>query len=378
MLLDGYPKGYLSHLSREARWIRGDFQIIKWLKSNLSKLSKFKILDNIRRSLLEIFAVLNIFTIIILKRFTNINIFWLFLITLLSIAIPSFLDVINFIIFRKENIKTQKKFTKTLDSGITSSFYRALINIMTLPTKAYISLESAIISLYRMNISKMHLLEWTTSEEAEKKDKNSLGSVILKMLPNIFAGLALILLVGRSNYEIYTTIALYTLSFLFLIATFVMWEISHENVRKKKIEYLTKDETEYIKDVAKRTWDFFAEYMNKENNYLPPDNFQASRREKIVNRTSSTNIGLGLLTIVSAYDLKFINLEEAILYLENSLNTIKKLERWNGNFYNWYNTKTLEPLIPKFISTVDSGNLVRLYVHFESISGRKKVYSVWR
>ena len=118
--------------------------------------------------------------------------------------------------------------------------------------------------------------------------------------------------------------------------------------------------------------------MNKENNYLPPDNFQASRREKIVNRTSSTNIGLGLLTIVSAYDLKFINLEEAILYLENSLNTIKKLERWNGNFYNWYNTKTLEPLIPKFISTVDSGNLVRLYVHFESISGRKKVYSVWR
>ena len=222
MLLDGYPKGYLSHLSREARWIRGDFQIIKWLKSNLSKLSKFKILDNIRRSLLEIFAVLNIFTMIVLKRFTNLNIFWLFLITLLSIAIPSFLDAINFIIFRKENIKTQKKFTKTLDSGITASFYRAIINIMTLPTKAYISLKSAVVSLYRMNISKKHLLEWTTSEEAERKDKNSLSSVISKMLPNIFAGFALVLLIVNSNYEIYTTIALYTLSFLFLTLTLLI------------------------------------------------------------------------------------------------------------------------------------------------------------
>ena len=115
MLLDGYPKGYLSNLSRESRWIRGDFQIIKWLKSNLSKLSKFKILDNIRRSLLEIFAVLNIFALVILKIFTNINIFWPLIITILSIAIPSILDVINHIIFRKENIKTQKRFTKTLD-----------------------------------------------------------------------------------------------------------------------------------------------------------------------------------------------------------------------------------------------------------------------
>ena len=249
---------------------------------------------------------------------------------------------------------------------------------MTLPTKAYISLEAAVISLYRMKISKMHLLEWTTSEEAEKRDKNTLGSVILKMLPNILVGSALILLINVTNYEILSRLLVYILSFLFLIAPFVMWEISHENVRKRKIEYLTNDETEYIKDIAKRTWDFFAEYMNKENNFLPPDNFQESRREKIVNRTSATNIGLGLLTIVSAYDLKFINLEEAIIYLENSLNTIKNLEKWNGNFYNWYNTKTLKPLTPRFISTVDSGNLVRIYVYFESILGRKKIYSVWR
>ncbi|MCI8519267.1 MAG: hypothetical protein HFJ51_04165 [Clostridia bacterium] len=111
--------------------------------------------------------------------------------------------------------------------------------------------------------------------------------------------------------------------------------------------------------------------MNKENSFLPPDNLQESRREKIVGRTSSTNIGLGLLTIISAYDLKFINLEKAIASIENTMETIVKLEKWNGHLYNWYNTKTLAPLLPKYVSTVDSGNFVRIYVYTKNVSRRK-------
>jgi len=123
------------------------------------------------------------------------------------------------------------------------------------------------------------------------------------------------------------------------------------------------EEQSYIKNVAEKTWGFFAEYMNKENSFLPPDNLQESRREKVVCRTSSTNIGLGLLTIISAYDLKFITLEKAIAGIENTMETIVKLEKWNGHLYNWYNTKTLAPLLPKYVSTVDSGNFVRIYVY---------------
>ena len=107
---------------------------------------------------------------------------------------------------------------------------------------------------------------------------------------------------------------------------------------------------------------------------MPPDNFQEIRREKIVQRTSATNIGLGLLTIVAAYDLKFINLDKTIESLEKSIETIEELEKWNGHLYNWYNTKTLKPLIPRYVSTVDSGNFVRIFIYIKNVFRRKIGY----
>ena len=128
----------------------------------------------------------------------------------------------------------------------------------------------------------------------------------------------------------------------------------------------------YLEDVAKRTWEFFEDYINEENNYLMPDNFQEDRNEKIVNRTSSTNIGLELLAIISAYDLGFINLKKTIDYLNKVLVTVASLAKWNGHLYNWYNTKSLIPLIPRYISTVDSGNFVGyLYVVKEFLNENK-------
>ncbi len=151
-----------------------------------------------------------------------------------------------------------------------------------------------------------------------------------------------------------------------------MWYISKPKEEEKAKEKLNKDEQEYIKKIAKDTWEYFSEYMNKENNFLPPDNYQESRREKLVPRTSSTNIGLGLLTIVSAYDLKFIELDKAITKLENVIDTIQKLDKWNGHLYNWYNTKTLKPLIPRYVSTVDSGNFVGYLYTLKEFLEQKK------
>ena len=119
---------------------------------------------------------------------------------------------------------------------------------------------------------------------------------------------------------------------LWIIAPSIMYYISKAKENKKSIEYLTTDEIEYTKKIAKDTWEYFNEYMNKENNFLPPDNFQESRREKVVSRTSATNIGLGLLVIISSYDLKFITLEKALINLENSVATIEKLDKWNRSY----------------------------------------------
>ena len=371
MLLDGFPTSYSAYLTRMERWIRGDWQIISWLKKNyLNKLSKYKILDNLRRSMVEIFAMLNLVYLSIIDIIFKVKVFPFAILTLISIAISCVLDILNYIIFRKENIKTQKKFTKKID-GLAASVCRGLISMLVLPNKAYISLKAIIKTIYRMNFSKEHLLEWTTAEEAEKKNKNDLKSTCLNMKVNILFGILGIIFVflnsvilnSKQIFNIFVEI----ISIIWIFAPFIMWRLSRHINEKKSIDKLNTEEKEYIRKIAENTWKYFAEYMNKENNYLPPDNFQESRREKIVHRTSSTNIGLGILTIISAYDLKFITLEKAISFLENIMDTIQILEKWNGHLYNWYNTKTLKPLIPRYISTVESGNFVRIYVYFKRI-----------
>ena len=371
MLLDGYPSTYSSYMSRLLRWVRGDWQIAKWLKSgDLNKLSKYKIFDNLRRSLVEIFCIINLVFLLGVKIFTNIKIFPFVLISFLSITISSIIDILNHIIFRKENVKTQKKFTKKID-GLAASIYRGIISIMTLPTKAYLSLVAIIKTIYRMKVTKEHLLEWITSEEAEKQNKKDVKSMYLLMLPNVVAGVILIVLSLLFKED---NIILLAFALIWILSPFVMWNISKVEEARKSVDKLNKEELEYIKKVSEDTWKYFSEYMNKQNNFLPPDNFQESRREKIVQRTSATNIGLGLLTIVAAYDLKFINLDKTIESLEKSIETIEELEKWNGHLYNWYNTKTLKPLIPRYVSTVDSGNFVRIFIYIKNVFRRKIGY----
>lgn len=291
--MTGYPKGYLSFLTRLHRWIRGDYQILGYLSedSNLNRLSKFKIIDNIRRSLLEVSAVLSIITLMFFKMFTNAKTITAIIIMLLSIAIPSVLELLSYIIFRKENVKKQRTFTKSIE-GLEGSLYRAIVNIMTLPTKAYLSVDAAIRTIYRTTVSKKRLLEWTTSAEVEKQDNNSIDGMYKKMLPNVIIGLIFLVTVMFSSCSIWFKTFIYCFSAMYLIAPLIMWQISKENIKDKKFEKLTEEEQGYIRNVAEKTWGYFAEYMNKGNSYLPPDNFQESRREKVVPRTSSTNIGL--------------------------------------------------------------------------------------
>ena len=207
-------------------------------------------------------------------------------------------------------------------------------------------------------ISHKHLLEWTTSEEAEKQAKTDMISYNNQMAINILAGIITIS-IGLLRTNIFATI----LGLWWFITPSIMWYISQEIKKQKAIEKLNQQEREYVLEIGKRTWEFFKTYLTEENNYLIPDNYQEDRKEKIVQRTSSTNIGLSLLAVISAYDLKYITIGEAVELLKNIINSIESLEKWNGHLYNWYNTKTLNPLLPRYISSVDSGNFIGyLYV----------------
>ena len=352
LLLDGYPSSFNSFITRLHRWIRGDWQIVSWImNSRMNILSKFKIIDNLRRSLLEITAFINIIVLLLLKIFINAKIGFALTISILSVIMPTMLDYINYIVFKQEGIKKQKSFSKSI-GGLQASFLRALIEFSALPYKAYISLNAIVKTIYRMTVTHKYLLEWTTSEEAEKQAKKEIKNYYLSMSVNVIFGILTIIL-----GILYFPIAI-LLGVIWIISPAICWYVSKENITEKSIAKLDENQKEYLSRVAKDTWEYFNEYMNKENNYLPPDNYQENRKEKIVTRTSSTNIALGLLAIVSAYDLKYIDLETAITKLEMTLEVVLKLPKWNGHLYNWYNIRTLDPLIPRYVSSVDSGNFI--------------------
>ena len=356
MVMDGYPTKYLNFMSRLSRWIRGDWQIIGWLKNKkMNLLSKFKIFDNLRRSLFEIFTIISSVYFFVLGKLYGFNPSGVIGFLVVTTVLPFLLEIANIIIFKKEGEHKQDTFTPKI-TGILGAIYRGVLTFGCLPYKAYVSFKSIVTSLYRMLVSKKNLLEWTTSEEAEKVLKDDFFSYYKSMYFNVIVGTVEIV-----SGIYFSSLFKLIIGILFLIIPFVMYKISKPTQKNKK--ELNNEQREYILEVAKNTFSFFKDNLTKENNYLIPDNYQEDRKQKYIDRTSSTNIGLSILAVISGIDLKFISKEEGTELIKNIIETIDSLEKWNGHLYNWYNIKTKQPLNPKYISTVDSGNLVGyLYV----------------
>ena len=364
-LQDGFPNNYISYMKRNHRWYRGDMQIIKWFfspKSKISILSKWKIFDNIRRPTLDVMALLAM----VISAFISYNTFVsVVLVTFLITNIGTILSIINRLIFGKVRHSKDLQYIPIIH-GFEADLLTMCFNFLTIPYKAWMCISAFSLSLYRMVISHKNLLQWTTGEMLEKASKDSLIYYFSNMLPNLL--FSLVILIAPVKLTDATNIFLPNLDFKIIMAiAFALAPLlayllgkDHLTFRKKRLD---KSQNEEVLEIAKRTWFFFDSMMTPVNNYLPTDNYQENRRYKIANRTSSTNIGMGILAIINAYDLKLISKSEAILKLKNVYKTLEKLEKWNGHLYNWYNIKTLEPLRPRFVSTVDSGNFIAcLYV----------------
>ena len=372
VLMDGYPSNYLAAKKRLYRWTRGDFQILLWLKNKienkngilkenpLTLLSKYKIASNIFRAKEKIALLIIVIYSTLLSITLKMNILKYLVLVLITVTVPCILDIINLIFSKKENVLKTKKFAKEF-SGISASIYRCIIEILLIPDNSYISIKAEFKTLYRMLKSKKHLLEWETAEEAEISSKQTLGSYLKSMSFNIILGSILLIMSSFiANSLIKMIILVFSISWI--LAPFVMYKISKKILESKSIDLKEKDKN-FLMDIAYRTWQYFKDSLTEENNYLPPDNFQEDRKIKFINRTSSTNIGLAILSCIAAYDLKYETLEDTIELLSKMVNTLQTLQKWNGHLYNWYNIENLEPLVPRYISSVDSGNFVGyLYV----------------
>ncbi|HTN45667.1 MAG TPA: glucoamylase family protein [Flavipsychrobacter sp.] len=357
-LYENYPLEYHADVKRIHRWIRGDWQIATWAlpiirggkkhfhKNNLSALSRWKIFDNLRRSLVAISCVLLlVIAWILLPRagtFTLIVLSFIFL----PVLFTSFWQL-----FHKSKEIDFKQHLKECAAVAEDNLAQLLLRIATLPYEAYYSADAIFRTIWRLLISRKHLLEWTPF--GVLKTFRGLATSYVSMW--IGPLLAIVLFIYLTSYKSLALSGATAILFLWLIAPAMTWWISRP-IHKKPVNLSTQQKL-YLHKLARRTWSFFERFVTEDDNWLPPDNYQEAPREALAHRTSPTNIGLSLLANLAAYDFGFITRTTLLERTKNTFNTLKKLERFRGHFLNWYDTQTLKPLHPRYISSVDSGNL---------------------
>ncbi|TAH70627.1 MAG: hypothetical protein EWM47_05275 [Anaerolineaceae bacterium] len=358
-IMDSFPNSVLSFAKREHRWMRGDWQLLPWLfmrktqdGRSLCALSRWKIFDNLRRSLVPLSKMMLVL----------LNFLWMPKVYYLWIPFVFFNDIFNLVILlfavitqkmiRPKLVLVYKGFLKELATMVE----RAFLEFVIAPYRAYVASDAIVRTLYRLFISKANLLRWNTAEAVDASIINTRKGYFLSMWSSLLPALALAVIILMGDLTtvgiIIATIVIACWSFAFDIAYRISQSKRKPNIRDKA------QDSELLLDTARRTWLFFKELSNKGNNWLCPDSYQVSVAKKISDKTSPTNIGLQFLSILSARDFGFETLSLSVRTVENLMETIQNLPKWKGHLYNWYNIKTLEVLTPNYISTVDSGNFL--------------------
>src|SRR6056297_2954640 len=359
-LFDDYPTTYASFTKRNHRWIRGDWQIAAWLfkrvplkngkeKNTINLLSKWKIFDNLRRSLSPLF--LTIF--FIAGWFLLPGTAWIWTAAAFGIlAFPIYISLYSDILNRPARVKW-KLYAEKVRANLKMNSLQALCEVVILPHQAVLQLDAVIRTVYRINISGRSLLEWKTAIQTESNSPNSLRAYIRSQIFPIILGFSMLFFAIAFEPRYLWVVVPFSIAWTG--APLWMWMISRP-VKETEYKLSEKDQAE-LRKYARRTWFYFERFVNEEQNWLPPDNYQEHPNLPVTARTSPTNIGLALVSTQVAYNHGYITLGELLERVNNTLNTLQKLDRYRGHFYNWYETRLGEVLYPKYISAVDSGNL---------------------
>jgi len=360
-LLDDFPTRFDSFAKRSHRWVRGDWQIARWIlpwikdangktiRNDLSVISRWKILDNLRRSLVA--PTIFLWLLAAWTVLPGSPLAWtLFVVVVL--AFPVYAHLQTNLLTHPRGIPWTSHFWSVL-SDVRTNTFQVVIVIVALAHQAYSNTDAVIRTVYRKLVSHRALLEWKTAAQSEKDHSSSLISFLRFMWVPIFLSVVSLLLV-LSLKPVASLIAAPFLV-LWIFSPFIAYRIS---LKPRTVAIPLSDiDTILARMIARRTWRFFETFVGDDSNWLPPDNFQEDPQPKIAQRTSPTNIGLLLLSTVSAHDFGYIGTLELVERLGFTFATLEKLEKVRGHYLNWYDTQTLAPLSPRYISTVDSGNL---------------------
>lgn len=358
-LIDGYPANYIAYAMRSHRWVRGDWQIVPWLfptvqnfkkekvKNPLSAISKWKIFDNLRRSLLapSLFLMLTLGLTVLPRA----DWFWLGLFVI-TLTLPLLMDVMGSFI---GSMKSHNQSLGDVLYGTKNLAMQIILTFVFLAHQAYLMTDAVVRTIVRVFFTRRNLLEWVTAADADRRFKGDLEDYWKKMLPAMVISVGFFIWVVAFRRS-FLFIPL-TISLVWLFSPLIAYRISQPVY--KRIPQLSGEQIGKLRMIGRKTWKYFDEFIDDQDNWLPPDNYQEDPLAGVAHRTSPTNIGIGLASILSARDLGYISTIQVIDRMERTLGTLKKLEVWNGHFYNWYDTQSLKPLRPRYVSSVDSGNL---------------------
>jgi cyclic beta-1,2-glucan synthetase len=357
-LYDEFPQDYVTFIGRQHRWTRGDWQIADWImprvprpeggwaRNPLSWFNRGKIFDNLRRSLLPPASV------------ALLAASWLIS---FEAGVISTLVVSAYLLF--DSLAQLFTWATTRHGGkgisimkVAHDLLRAIVEAALLPYQAWLAMDAIVRALYRRHISHRGLLEWAsaqvTHDDAQARVPRLLLSMGLASLFSVIAALAVWLWMPST----------FSLGAPWLMLWFVSpalgWRLNRRPESKQPQSLLSPEDRQFLRNIARRTWRYFSDFVNERSSWLPPDNFQVSYQNQLAMRTSPTNIGLWMVSVLGAHDLGYITLDEVTRKLTRTMETIAKLERHEGHLLNWYDIQTLAPLKPRYVSTADSGNLL--------------------
>ena len=354
-VIEADPWLYSADVKRRRRWIRGDWQIARWMLPSalsasgrrdnpLSALSRWKIFDNLRRSVTP--AAM---TALLLLSWAIQSRPWLWTLAVIAvIGVPPLLTSLLEILQRPKDILWSQHLAATARSA-WRRFAQAGFTLICLPHEALYSLDAILRTVWRIAVSRRHLLEWSSSGD----DRCDFGALLRSMW--IGPAIAVAAGVSLASLRPAALIAAAPVLALWLVSPAVAWwmgrAITADGAK------LTADQAIFLRRTARRTWSFFETFVGPTDHWLPPDNYQEAPTAVIAHRTSPTNMGLSLLANLAAYDFGYLESGQLIERTSLALLTMAGMERYQGHFYNWYDTKSLKPLPPRYVSTVDSGNL---------------------
>ncbi|MEO5763409.1 MAG: glucoamylase family protein [Vicinamibacteria bacterium] len=368
-MVDDYPASVLAHARRQHRWVRGDWQILFWLlpwvptrgqieRNTLPLISRFKIFDNLRRSLMAPLHL--VFLIGAWTFFPGHPLPW----TLAELSILAFPLFLAFWDAMGGKWLDAKVFLRRLFEQAGTALVQWGITLIFLAYNAAQMLHAIGLTLVRLLVTQRRLLEWETAASVAARAGGFVGMDGVRIFfaqmvasPVIALTIASAIVVGRPES---LPVAAPILA-LWIMAPVLAYVLSRPVAARGRSVPSERDRL-LLRRVARKSWRFFDDNLIADDHFLPPDNIQQEPGPIVAHRTSPTNVGMGLLSALSAYDLGYLSIEEVAQRTERTLNTMESLERHEGHLLNWYDTQSLSPLMPRYVSTVDSGNLAGVLI----------------